>query len=148
MRPIRRLLVATDFSACADAAANLAAQLAEQLKATVELLTVIDTSGWTEGSGDPALLAQRAAELRNQARQRAQAFADGHFGEIEDVRVHVRDGEQISIEIVHAAEALQCDLIVMGTHGTTGLAHLLIGSVAEQTLRKSTVPVLIVRAPS
>ncbi len=148
MNRIRRLLVATDFSACADAAGHFAARLAEPLNAEVELLTVIDTSGWTEGAGDAAWLAQRAAELREEARKRAQAFAGGHFADIEDVRVHVRDSQQIAYEILHAAEELQCDLIVMGTHGTSGLARLLFGSVAESVVRKSAIPVLTVRGPT
>jgi universal stress protein A len=40
-----------------------------------------------------------------------------------------------------------CDLIVMGTHGRTGLAHLLFGSVAEEVVRKAKCPVLVVKAP-
>jgi nucleotide-binding universal stress UspA family protein len=145
MKPIRRLLVATDFSPSADAAAGVAAQLAEQLNAMIELLTVIDTSGWTETSGDPASHRQRVEALREEARRRAQAFADRHFARIDDVRVHVRDGEQAFREIVRAGDALQCDLIVMGTQGTTALAHLLIGSVAEKVVRTSAIPVLTVR---
>jgi nucleotide-binding universal stress UspA family protein len=58
----------------------------------------------------------------------------------------VRDG-YTSLEIMQAARELGSDLIVMGTHGRTGLAHLVIGSVAEKVVRKSTVPVLTVRGP-
>lgn len=53
MKPIQRILVATDFSACADAAAEIAAQLARQLRATVEMVTVVDISWVTDASGDP-----------------------------------------------------------------------------------------------
>jgi nucleotide-binding universal stress UspA family protein len=52
MDSIRRILVATDFLPCADAAAEVAAQLARQLHAQVELMTVIDTSGVTDASGE------------------------------------------------------------------------------------------------
>lgn len=49
--------------------------------------------------------------------------------------------------ILHVAKQSKCDLIVMGTHGRTGLAHLLTGSVAEQVVRKATCPVLVVKTP-
>jgi quercetin dioxygenase-like cupin family protein len=50
-------------------------------------------------------------------------------------------------EILRLAQALRCDLIVMGTHGRTGLDRLLTGSVAEEVLRKAICPVLVVRMP-
>ena len=50
--------------------------------------------------------------------------------------------------IVQQAGERKCDLIVMGTHGRRGIAHALIGSDAEQVLRMSPVPVLLVRTPS
>jgi nucleotide-binding universal stress UspA family protein/quercetin dioxygenase-like cupin family protein len=50
-------------------------------------------------------------------------------------------------EILRLAEALRCDLIVMGSHGRTGLARLLTGSVAEEVLRKAACPVLVVKTP-
>ena len=62
------------------------------------------------------------------------------------LRAHVRAGNTF-LEILQAAQELGSDLIVMGTHGRTGLAHVLIGSVAEKVVRKNTVPVLTVRGP-
>jgi universal stress protein A len=50
-------------------------------------------------------------------------------------------------EILRVAQESKCDLIVMGSHGRTGLAHLLMGSVAEQVVRKATCPVLVVKTP-
>ena len=50
-------------------------------------------------------------------------------------------------EILRLSEALRCDLIVMGTHGRTGLGRLLTGSVAEEVLRKAVCPVLVVKTP-
>jgi universal stress protein A len=51
-------------------------------------------------------------------------------------------------EILRVAQESQCDPIVMGTHGRTGLTHLLMGSVAEKVVRKATCPVLVVKTPS
>lgn len=53
-----------------------------------------------------------------------------------------------SVEVIRAGERLGCDLIVLGTHGKTGLEHLVIGSVAEKVVRKSPIPVITVRGPS
>ena len=145
MKSIQRILLATDFSASADAAADVAARLAEQLHAMVDVVTVVDRSGWTDVSSDPAFHRQGIGEICEEARKRARTFADRHFAEIEDVRVHVRDGEHVVKEILHAAENLKSDLIVMGTHGTKGLAHLIIGSVAETVVRTSPIPVVTVR---
>lgn len=151
MKPLRRILIATDFSACADAAAQLAARLAEQLNAVVEVITILDTSAITDTGGDPAYHRQRVEEMSRQARERLQAFADRHFSEIEEVHLHVFDGAvdppNPSVEIIRAGETLGCDLIVLGTRGKTGLEHLVLGSVAEKVLRKSPIPVVTVRGP-
>jgi quercetin dioxygenase-like cupin family protein len=65
-----------------------------------------------------------------------------------DIRVEHRVAEgNASQEILRSAQALKCDLIVMGTHGRTGLDRLLTGSVAEEVLRKAPCPVLVVRMP-
>lgn len=147
VQSIQRIVVATDGSTCADAAAALALRLAHPVGATIALVTVVDTSGWTETLGDPSLARRRAAEVCEQARKRAQQFRVRHFGDREGVSVHVRDGEDTAAEIMRAATALHSELIVMGTHGTTGLAHLILGSVAEKVVRTSAVPVVTVRAP-
>jgi nucleotide-binding universal stress UspA family protein len=105
----------------------------------------VDTSGWTDVSTNPAFRRQRRAEVCEQARQGAQAFGDRHFSTAAALRVHVCDGEDPVAEIIRTAEKLGSDLIVMGTHGTTGLAHLILGSVAEKVVRTSPIPVLTVR---
>jgi nucleotide-binding universal stress UspA family protein len=61
------------------------------------------------------------------------------------VIVAQRSGADHILEIV---ESLGCDLIVMGTHGRTGLKHLLFGSVAEEVVRKAHCPVMVVKAPA
>jgi nucleotide-binding universal stress UspA family protein len=151
MQSIRRILVATDFSACADAAAEVAAQLARELHAVIELVTVVDVSWLTDASGDPAWRRQRIDEVHEQARQRLRAFADRHFAGIEELHLHVFDGglepPDPSAQVLGVAEALGCDLIVLGTHGKTGLEHLVLGSVAEKIVRMSPIPVVTVRRP-
>lgn len=148
MKPIQRIFVATDCSPCADAAAAMALRLAQPLHAMIDVVTVVDTSGWTDVSGHPDFRRQRVAEIREQARQRARAFAERHFADIEEVGVQVRDSERTAEELVRAAADLHSDLIVMGTHGATGLTHLILGSVAEKVVRSSPIPVMTVRGPT
>jgi nucleotide-binding universal stress UspA family protein len=147
MKPFERILIATDFSPCADAAAAVAAQLAGQLHAVVHVVNVVDTTALYDAYGDVAYRTHRIGEIRGEATQRTEAFAARHFGGLEQVRIYVADGDTTHLEIIRAAQELGCDLIVMGTHGATGLAHLILGSVAEKVLHKSTVPVLAVRSP-
>jgi nucleotide-binding universal stress UspA family protein len=147
MKPIERIMVPTDFSAGAAAAAEVAAELAIRLGASVDIVTVVDTSAFEYIYRDVAYRAQRIADVRGRALSEAQQFADDHFNGIERMRmkVHVRDGDVFS-SLMHAARDLGSDMIVMGTHGRTGIAHLVIGSIAEKMVRASPIPVLTVRA--
>jgi nucleotide-binding universal stress UspA family protein len=145
MRPVKRILMPTDFSAGADAAAKVAAALAEELSAAVDVVTVVDTSAFAEIYGDAVYRAQRIADIHGEAKRDAEQFADRHFRGISGVKASVRDGNTF-LELLQAAKELGSDMIVMGTHGRTGLAHLIIGSVAEKVVRASPIPVLTVRA--
>lgn len=151
MTAFRRMLVATDFSPCAEAAVGVAAQLARQLDAAVELVTVVDISAVTDAAGEPAWRQHRCDEIRRAARRQLRALAAQRFPAAREVHVHVFDGglepPDLPGEIVRAAQALGCHLVILGTHGKTGLEHLVIGSVAEKVVRHAPMPVLTVRAP-
>ena len=70
-------------------------------------------------------------------------------GEIPDgveVRTHVHEGSNVALVLAETARKLEADLIVMGTHGRTGFAHVFLGSVAERLLRSAPCPVLVVPA--
>lgn len=146
MKPIARILLASDFSAGADGAAKAAAQLARQLQAAVDIVNVVDTSPLAECYGDVAYRVRRVGEIHAEAQERLRRFADQHFPGYAQLHVHVRDGYTLD-EILKAAGELGSDMIVTGTHGRTGVAHLLIGSVAEKVVRASPVPVLTVHSP-
>ena len=137
---ISRILVATDFSPQAELASLWAIRMADQFKATLLLLHVIDIFSLAELScrtvgGDPLLPMLRDEAKQNMQRWEARIPASQSF---------VREGSPRPV-IVEAAVELQCQIIVMGTHGRSGLAHLLLGSVAEYVVRYSKVPVLTVR---
>ncbi len=143
----RRILVPTDFSPPSDAALEYARILAAKFGSSLQLLHVIDeptvssdfvTDGFALTTDDirEALLRQareRLAHVMNVAdRARFHATAEAVIG-------------TPAPAIVDYAAATGTNLIVMGTHGRTGLAHLLMGSVAEHVVRTARCPVLTVR---
>jgi nucleotide-binding universal stress UspA family protein len=147
MQPVRRILLPTDCSAGARAAGDMAAQMARDLSARIDVVTVVDSSSALEAYGDMILRTGRISEIRAIAHEQALRFAQRHLAEVPDVAVHVRDGNTFA-EILQAARDFNSDLIIMGTHGHTGVKHLVIGSVAEKVVRASNIPVMTVRIPA
>jgi nucleotide-binding universal stress UspA family protein len=148
MTRITRILVPTDFSATADAALEYAFVLAERFGASIQLLHVLDDPFVTDGMAVEAYISEapalRTALLREaQDRLRHRATPRETVPAI-DTEVLFGHGARTIAE--YAAER-NVDLIVMGTHGRTGFAHLLLGSVAEQLVRTAPCPVLTVRHP-
>ena len=148
MKPITHILVPTDFSDSADHALAYAVTLADQLGATVHLIHVFDDPDTVSVYSDayvPMPAEVRTALLTDIRRQLAtRTTAAGH----EKVTTEVLTGPPPAQAIVEAAKRNQCDLIVMGTHGRHGMAHLLLGSVAERVVRTAMCPVLVVRRPT
>ncbi len=146
--PFRVILVPTDFSACSDGALALAADLARHHGARIVLLHASDVGGGIdletpiqpEGARAPLAMgafvrSSAAVELAAEARR---------AGVTDLVELRVEIGRPAEC-IVAVARAVGADVIVMGTHGRTGLVHLLVGSVTERVVRTATVPVLTVR---
>jgi nucleotide-binding universal stress UspA family protein len=104
---------------------------------------VIDTAPLYDAYGNVAFREERIADIRSTAARRLEEFVRDHFAGL-PVRSDVLDGNAVD-EILTAARDTKRSLIVMGTHGRTGLAHLLIGSVAERVVRHSPIPVTTVR---
>ena len=146
MKAIERILVPTDCSAGSDAAAEIAAELAIRLKASVDVIVVVDPAISVEISGDAARRSPRTGDIDGPAQTDAEQFASRHFRGLDRVQVHVRGGNAF-LEILQAARELNSDMIVMGTRGRTGLSSPVIGSIAERVVRASEVPVLTVRRP-
>jgi universal stress protein A len=144
----QHFLVPTDFSTYADEALDYAIALASKLQARLTLLHVIHSVPlWAEGDMGRALpdvyLSQLEAQVQQGLEQRQQRIqAAGVQGNM--LLVHGMPFQQI----VDLARDQQIDLIVMGTHGRTGLKHLLLGSVAEKVVRLAPCSVLIVRQTS
>jgi len=137
---IARILVATDFSSQAEEALEWALRLRDAFGAKLIFLHVIDIFSLAELScravgGDPLL-----PMLRDEAKNNMQRW----HTRVPDAKTIIREGSPRPV-IVEAAVELECQMIIMGTHGRSGLAHLLLGSVAEYVVRHSKVPVLTVR---
>ena len=143
----QRFLVPVDFSEDANQAVKYAIDLASKLGARMTLLHVIQLLPL--GSGDMGVTVPYTyfQDLEADITSRMQAYlervtAAGLEGEIAVVR-----GVPFQ-EILETAKMQQVDLIVMGTHGRTGLQHVLMGSVAEKVVRLAPCPVLVVRQPT
>ena len=137
---ITRIIVPTDFSDTSDAALEYARVLAARFGASLHLLHVIDDPFVTEGLAAEAYMTEAPtirtamledARARLRHRARGCTTTEAIFG-------------RGAVTIVEYAQQVDGDLIVMGTHGRTGLAHLLLGSVAERVVRIAPCPVLTV----
>lgn len=131
------ILAATDFSEYSQPSVDWAVRLAEKCDATLHLLHVVHEPLLAPVSSNSA-----ADELLHARQQLEQVLPPENFLRLEIVRtaVHGSPAEQI----VRYAEAQGVDLIVVGTHGRTGLAHALRGSVADRLLRIARCPVVAI----
>ena len=135
----KRILVPTDFSETSDAALSYGLELAQALPAQLYLLHVTGDNGVNFEADFPMVEFESApqAQLERLATQKASAARPEYA---------LRIGAP-SDQIVRYAAARDIDLIVMGTHGRSGVAHMVMGSVAEKVVRAAPCPVLTVRHP-
>ena len=144
------VVVPCDFSDHARAALEVACDLAKRLGSQIHLLHVIQppTLAYVTGGGyaTAAPAPVDMEELRQNALKGLEELGTG-LGSERGFETHVVESPSIEEAIRECAQQLAADLIVMGTHGRTGLAHIFLGSVAERTLRRAPCPVLTVRAP-
>jgi len=140
----KHILVPTDFSAHADYALSYAIELATTFQAHLTLLHAFHLSPLTVGELPPAVFNDTLRDLETNAQQHLQMTLE---------RIHQAglQSDYLVVEgapfqtIVDIARDKQIDLIVMGTHGRTGLSHVLMGSVAERVVRLAPCPVLVTR---
>jgi nucleotide-binding universal stress UspA family protein len=136
---IETILFPTDFSECSQNALQLAFELTRKCQARLLVLHVATPPLFVTYGEFEKVLEKSAGyrhELEEQLRQCQAPDCNREF--------RLAEGDP-AIEMVHLAQEAHCDLIVMGTHGRTGLGRLLLGSVAEKVLRRSACPVLMVK---
>jgi nucleotide-binding universal stress UspA family protein len=140
MTRITTILCPTDFSSCAQAALPIAFSLARDYSATLILLHVRPVPATVVGEFGALPPEQR--EPIEALKTRMRQWVPANFRGIVDC--HIQDGDAAE-KILKTAHQRNCDLIVLGTHGRSGLRRILIGSVAEAVLRKASCPVLSVK---
>ena len=143
----RRIMVPVDDSTASLYALKEAGRLAKQLGAAVLAVHVVDLAQFNWGApgyADAAAVRKAVEEAGVKVLKRAKEELDA-IGVAHDALIMESAGDKIADLLIEQAGAEDCDLIAMGTHGFSGLMHLLMGSVAEGVVRKSDIPVLLVR---
>jgi nucleotide-binding universal stress UspA family protein len=149
MIALKKILVATDFGEAADAALLYARALARNFNASIDLLHVVEnvTTRLFSGEMYVDMPVQVQRDLEDAARaQLNKRLVDNDPAPL-PVNAVLITSNATAAAVVEYAKKARTDLIVIGTHGHTGLEHLLMGSVAERIVRTAACPVLVVRHP-
>jgi len=145
----RKILFCTDFSEDSHWAFTYALDLAKTYKAKLLIFHATPEPVHPEQLS-LYLAPEKLEELRACQKKEIDRQLKGHYvekmGRFKNYQIVFREGEPF-LEIIRRAKKDSVDLIVMGTHGRTGLDHVLFGSTAEKVVRKSPCPVLTVRLP-
>jgi nucleotide-binding universal stress UspA family protein len=144
---IRKILAPTDFSEHAENAVRYACGLAERLGAELHLLHVLTEIVPTGPDPllTPVLPPEYYRESEVQSRQALAALVQPSWGTPPLIEVAVRWDSPVEGIVEHARDTA-IGLIVIATHGRTGLSHVLLGSVAERIVREAPCPVLTIRS--
>ncbi len=144
---IRSILLPTDFSECANYALSYATSLARSAGASIICVHVIEpvvpTVGYT-GLTEPMPMTDLSEQLEESAERelpKIGACDECNGLEVEEVIAH----GDAAAEIVRVAKERKVDLIVIASHGRTGLGRILFGSTAESVVRHASCPVLVVK---
>lgn len=143
--PVKKILVPLDFSEFSEEALDLANGWAEALHASLRLLHVINLKDLYSFNSESI---ESSLSLENILRQKAQEELSKYARKAKaPCEIEIRLGTPIE-EIGDCIEKNQIDLVIISTHGRSGIKHLLMGSVAEKVVRHSPCPVLTFRPKS
>jgi nucleotide-binding universal stress UspA family protein len=144
---LKKILLPTDFSGCANYALPYAAAIARATSAQIICVHVVEpvvpAVGYT-GLADPMPLADISEQLEDSAERQLPKLAECEecVGlNVEEIIVH----GDAAAEIVRVASEEEADLIVISSHGRTGLGRMIFGSTAESVVRHASCPVLVVK---
>lgn len=148
MLKIKKILVPTDFSEFGEQALLYGCELAKKFEAELHLLNVVQdaVAMFPEPNMMGTSMNDLVADMQSLAHKQLEEMPN--LPGTEDLKVirEVRVGPAF-LEILRYAKKSDIDLIVIGTHGRTGIKHMLLGSVAEKVVRKAPCPVLTVSHP-
>ncbi len=145
MLPFKKILCPTDFSAPSCEAASAASEMARTFSAALVLVHVVEPlpAAAAAASGYPIDVEALEKSLVEHAQARLHDFARRHIAKGITTTVRAVRGS-VAPTILEVAEEEAVDLIVIATHGETGLRHVLLGSIAERVVRSAICPVLTV----
>jgi universal stress protein A len=144
----KTIIFPTDFSDISTGALSWALSMADTLDAHISCLYVVEEPQIYSSLDMGAVAIPTSGELVESAKTRMQSFIEEHLLNAP----HGSEGTVVighaATEIVNHAKEMNADMIIMTTHGYSGMKHVLLGSTTEDVLRHATCPVLSVRAPS
>lgn len=147
MPSIRKILVPTDFSPAALNAARFAQELAASFHAKLLLLHVVPEASYPMlNAVEMRHFPNLKAELHRQCETGLEELAN-QLGNPPGLEMEVRDGSPHA-EILETVRKQGIDMIVMGTHGHTGIKHAVLGSTAERVVRLAQCPVVTLHSPT
>lgn len=142
---LRSILVPIDFSQHSKNALKYAVLLAEKFDASLHLVYVVEPTIYPADLGfGQVVLPGVEEELRDKGEEELQALIQREMGRRVKATATVRTGNPHQ-EILREADEKGVDMIVVATHGHTGVEHMLFGSTADRIVRRSKVPVLTIR---
>jgi universal stress protein A len=147
MKPFEKILTAIDFSDSSDFAFEYALTLARQFQSELTVMHVINEPVDLRGFYVPHIsFEQLEKEIEEGAEKMMEKFCQTKMGDFSGYTTTVVAGIPYE-EIIRKAEETGASLIVLGTHGRTGIDHLIFGSTAERVVRGAACPVLTIRLP-
>ena len=147
MLEIKNILTPIDFSDNSKKALIYALGFARDYKSRLHLVHVIEPLVYPIGLGvDPIVVSSMDTDVPERARAELLKLAEEELGNTVEHEIVVAQGKPF-VEINRLARERDIDMIVMSTHGHTGVEHLLFGSTAEKVVRKAPCPVLTLRDP-
>jgi nucleotide-binding universal stress UspA family protein len=143
---LRHLLVPIDFTETSERALGYAVELARKFEASITVMHAYQIPVYGFPDGAYITGADLAAQISNAAQQRLDGVLESQKVSGIPMSAVLRDGVPWE-EINAVATETNADLIIIGTHGRRGLARALLGSVAENVIRTTTLPVMVIHGP-
>jgi len=146
MIKLAKILYPTDFSDLSLVALKYAKSFAKQYNAQLHCISVVDEGYqyWLALGPDGVPMTVDVEQLIASHQKKMEEFAKEHLSDVDKLITKVIAGKPF-VEIVEYAKEQAIDMIVLATHGRSGLSHILLGSVAERVVRKAPCPVLTCR---
>jgi len=147
MKPFESILTAIDFSESSDYAFEYALALARQFQSELTVMHVINEPVDLRGFYVPHIsFEQLEKEIEEGAEKMMEKFCQEKMGDFTNYTTALVTGIPYE-EIIRKSEETHASLVVLGTHGRTGIDHLIFGSTAERVVRSAACPVLTIRMP-